>query len=117
VAYYGPRNYGLADMEECLRLAGRSGLHTSVNLLAYPGFTDCPSEAVAMAGFLRRSEVQMVQMRTLNMDRELLEESVGFPHESPMGIDELMNYLREQVPGISFGSKTPYVGRALVHVS
>jgi molybdenum cofactor biosynthesis enzyme MoaA len=81
VAYYGPRNYGLGEMEECLRLARRQGLHTSVNLLIYPGFNDCPSEAGALIDFFRRSEVQMVQMRALSMDRELLEEKVGFPRQ------------------------------------
>ncbi|MGH2444122.1 MAG: radical SAM protein, partial [Chloroflexota bacterium] len=30
-AYYGPRNYGLGDMEESLRVAVRQGLHSSIN--------------------------------------------------------------------------------------
>ena len=114
IAYYGPRNYGLAEMEECLRLARRQGLHTSVNLLAYPGFTDCPSEAQALVDFFRRSEVQMVQLRTLNMDRELLEEKVGFPREPAMGIWPFMQHLRDEIPSITLGSHTPFTGpRAL----
>jgi pyruvate-formate lyase-activating enzyme len=117
VRYYGPRNYGLAEMEQSLRMAGRAGLHTSVNLLAYPGFVDTPSETAAMIDFLRRSEVQMVQMRALNMDRELLEEKVGFPRESGMGIARFMSRLRDELPGIELGSKTPYRGRAREHVS
>jgi hypothetical protein len=117
VAYYGPRNYGLVEMEECLRMARRQGLHTSVNLLAYPGFTDCPSEADALIDFVRRAEVQMVQMRTLNMDRELLEEKVGFPREPAMGIWVLLQRLREELPGLTLASYTPYVGRAHAHVS
>jgi len=117
VAYYGPRNYALEDVEECLRLARRRGLHTSVNLLAYPGFTDTPSEADALGDFLRRADVQVVQMRTLNMDRELLEERVGFPREAAMGIQVFMQRLREEVPGLTMASHTPFVGRARVYVS
>lgn len=117
IAYYGPRNYGLEDMEASLRLARRQGLHTSVNLLAYPGFTDCPSEVEALLDFLRRGDVRMVQMRTLNMDRELLHEKVGFPAERGMGMEELMELLRREIPGITLGSKTPYVGRAHAYVS
>jgi molybdenum cofactor biosynthesis enzyme MoaA len=117
VAYYGPRNYGLDEMEESLRLAARQGLHTSVNLLTYPGFTDCPSEVEALVPFLRRSEVQMVQVRTLTMDRELLEEKVGFPAERGMGIQTMMDRLRAEIPDIEFGSKTPFVGRARAYVS
>jgi molybdenum cofactor biosynthesis enzyme MoaA len=117
VAYYGPRNYGLAEMEECLRLARRQGLHTSINLLAYPGFTDCPSEVEALVAFIARSEVQVVQIRTLNMDRELLEEQVGFPPEEGIGIWSFMERVREEVSGVSLASHTPYAGRAHVYVS
>jgi len=116
-AYYGPRNYGLPDMEECLRLARRQGLHTSINLLSYPGFNDCPSEADALLSFFRRSEVQMVQMRALNMDRELLQERVGFPAERGMGIQAFMDRIRSELPGIVLASHTPFVGRAHAYVS
>jgi molybdenum cofactor biosynthesis enzyme MoaA len=117
IAYYGPRNYGLDDMEESLRLAGRQGLHTSVNLLAYPGYTDCPSEIEALIPFLRASGVRMVQIRTLNMDRELLEEKVGFPAERGIGIDRLIDLLHRELPGIEIGSKTPFMGRVRAYVS
>jgi len=116
-AYYGPRNYGLTDMEECLRLARRQGLHTSINLLIYPGFNDCPSEADALLAFFHRSEVQMVQMRALNMDRELLQERVGFPAECGMGIQSFMDRIRSELPDIVVASHTPFVGRAHAYVS
>lgn len=116
-AYYGPRHYGLAQMEESLRLARQAGLHTSVNLLVYPGFTDTPIELEALIGFLRRGQVQLVQLRTLNMDRELLEEKVGFPPERGVGIECLMERVQAALPEITFGSHTPYVGRARGYVS
>src|SRR5579875_3515685 len=53
IAYYGPRRYGLAEMGESLRIARRQGLHTSVNLLTYPGFNDTPAEIDALIDFLR----------------------------------------------------------------
>jgi pyruvate-formate lyase-activating enzyme len=117
IAYYGPRNYDLRDMEDGLRLARRQGLHTSVNLLAYPGFTDCPAEVEELVGFFRRAEVQMVQMRTLNMDRELLHEKVGFPAESGMGIQAAMERFVDEVPRLTLASHTPFVGRAHAYVS
>lgn len=116
-AYYGPRNYDLGDMEESLRLARRQGLHTSINLLTYPGFTDCPSEVEALIGFFRRADVQMVQIRTLNMDRELLQEKVGFPKEEGIGIQGAMEQFVSQVPHLALASHTPFVGRAHAYVS
>jgi hypothetical protein len=117
VAYYGPRNYDLEDMESSLRLAHRQGLHTSVNLLTYPGFTDCPAEVEELIGFFCRGEVQVVQMRTLNMDRELLREKVGFPAEEGLGIQVAMEQFVAGVPGLTLASYTPYVGRAHAYVS
>jgi pyruvate-formate lyase-activating enzyme len=117
VAYYGPRNYDLTDMEESLRLARRQGLHTSINLLTYPGFTDCPSEADELIAFFRRSEVQMVQIRTLNMDRELLHEKVGFPAEGGVGIQEAMERFTTETPNLALASHTPFLGRAHAYVS
>ena len=60
---------------------------------------------------------QMVQMRTLNMDRELLEEKVGFPREHGIGIERFIETLRRELPGTQLGSKTPFVGRARAYVS
>jgi pyruvate-formate lyase-activating enzyme len=117
VAYYGPRNYNLADMEESLRLARRQGLHTSINLLTYPGFTDSPSEVDELIGFFRRSEVQMVQIRTLNMDRELLHEKVGFPIEGGIGVQAAMERFVAETPDLELASHTPFVGRAHALVS
>jgi hypothetical protein len=62
----------------------------------------------ALVDFLQRGQVQMVQVRTLNMDRELLEEKVGFPREQGAGIETLLDRLREA--GFELGSRTPYVG-------
>jgi pyruvate-formate lyase-activating enzyme len=117
VAYYGPRNYNLTHMEESLRLARRQGLHTSINLLTYPGFTDCLSEVGELIGFFRRSEVQMVQIRTLNMDRELLHEKVGFPAEAGIGIQRAMERFVAETPNLALASHTPFVGRAHAYVS
>jgi hypothetical protein len=79
-----------------------------VNLLTYPGFTDCPSETDALLDFLKRGQVQMVQVRTLNMDRELLEEKVGFPPERGAGIEVMLDRLRGA--GFDLGSRTPFAG-------
>ena len=117
VAYYGPRNYDLGDMEESLRLARRQGLHTSINLLTYPGFTDSPSEVDALIDFFRRSEVGLVQIRTLNMDRELLHEKVGFPTEGGIGIQAATERFVAETSNLQLASHTPFVGRAHAFVS
>jgi hypothetical protein len=56
-------------------------------------------------------------MRTLNMDRELLREKVGFPAEPGMGIQAAMERFVDEVPGLTLASHTPFVGRAHAYVS
>jgi hypothetical protein len=51
------------------------------------------------------------------MDRELLQEKVGFPDEAGVGIDRFMDAVRSQLPDISFASHTPFVGKAREYVS
>ena len=59
----------------------------------------------------------MIQMRTLNMDRELLAEKGGLPRRTRIGIDRFMDVVRREIPGIELGSKTPFIGRARAYVS
>jgi hypothetical protein len=56
-------------------------------------------------------------MRTLNMDRELLHEKVGFPNERGMGIEVFMDRMRAAMPGVRLTSSTPYEGRVRAYVS
>jgi hypothetical protein len=46
------------------------------------------------------------------MDRELLDEQVGFPAERGMGIAQLMDRIRVELPRARLASYTPYVGPA-----
>jgi hypothetical protein len=59
----------------------------------------------------------MVQLRALNMDRELLQERIGFPAERGMGIQAFMDQIRNELPNIVLASHTPFVGRAHAYVS
>jgi hypothetical protein len=46
------------------------------------------------------------------MDRELLDEQVGFPAERGMGIAQLMDRIRVELPRARLASYTRYVGPA-----
>jgi hypothetical protein len=51
------------------------------------------------------------------MDRELLQEQVGFPVERGIGIQAAMERFVDAVPGLALASHTPFVGRAHAYVS
>lgn len=81
-AYYRPTGYTLDDVLESVRLAVRSGLRVSLNLLTHPGVTDAVEEVEAAQALLSEVEVAMVQTRTLNIDPEVYFGAVGRPAET-----------------------------------
>jgi pyruvate-formate lyase-activating enzyme len=96
-AYYRPIGYGLDEVLESVRLAVRSGVRTSLNLLTHPGVTDDEREVRAAETFLRGSGVALLQTRTLNIDPQWYFDAVGRP-QRPLGMREALTRLRACVP-------------------
>lgn len=99
-AYHRPA-YRLADVKNSLKLAVRAGVYTSLNLLVFPGLTDCPSEQAALLDLVTETGLHMVQLRNLNIDPALMEPLL--PREEPAGIGALIEELR-RVPGLTVGN-------------
>jgi hypothetical protein len=93
-AYYQPRGYTAQDVRRSIRLAADSGLHVALNLLTFPGFTDCESEVEALLELIRAEGVHEVQVRTLNIDLEMLRAAVPAPQGRALGIAALLDTLR-----------------------
>ena len=92
-AYYRPDRYGIEDVLESIRRACAAGLRVSLNLLTFPGVTDEEAELEAMERFLRRTRVEMVQTRTLNIDPAVYRQAVGAP-VAPHGMLEVLARVR-----------------------
>jgi pyruvate-formate lyase-activating enzyme len=93
-AYYRPAGYALDDVLESIRLAARSGLRVSLNLLTHPGVTDEAAEVAAATSFLREARVALVQTRTLNIDPHVYFSCVGRPLE-PIGMRAALEAIRQ----------------------
>jgi pyruvate-formate lyase-activating enzyme len=70
-AYYNPRGYSFADVEESIGVVVRAGGHASINLLCFPGVTDTDAELEALCGLIERTGLHRIQLRNLNLDPEL----------------------------------------------
>lgn len=92
-AYYRPIGYDLDDVFASIRLASAEGLRVSLNLLTHPGVTDDREELDAMREFLRGTNVDMIQTRTLNIDPEWYFDTVGRPAQ-PVGMREAIAQMR-----------------------
>jgi len=109
-AYYHPRGYGLAEVEESVAAVVRAGGFASLNLLCFPGVTDTPAELEALSGLARRTGLHMVQLRNLNIDPDLYRNSLPRGAVEPgRGMRWLRRTLGRRVPGLRFGCFNPAV--------
>ncbi|HBC91696.1 MAG TPA: radical SAM protein [Pelotomaculum sp.] len=102
-AYYRPAGFGLAEVRNSIAKAVSGGVQTSLNLLVFPGLTDREEEEAALIELIRDTGVNMVQLRNLNIDPNLLRRHVPLSSGSTRGVPELVHALRE-LPGLTVGS-------------
>lgn len=93
-AYYKPRGYTFADVRRSIRVCADLGVHVAMNLLTFPGYTDAEGEIEALLALIADGGVNEVQVRTLNIDREMLRASVPPPAGAARGIARLLERLR-----------------------
>jgi hypothetical protein len=93
-AYYKPRGYTFADVRRSIRLCADAGVHVALNLLTFPGYTDADGEVAALLDLVRAEGVHEVQVRTLNIDLEMLRAEVPPPLGRPLGIARFLDALR-----------------------
>ena len=94
-AYYKPRGYSLEDVRRSIQLCADQGVWVALNLLTFPGYTDCTGEIEALCQLIRTHGVQEVQVRTLNIDREMLVDAMPRPSGEEQGIRSLLRALSE----------------------
>ena len=108
-AYFRPRGYSFADVTTSIELALARKKFVAINYLNCPGFSDTPGEANALAGFLRQFPITMIQWRNLNFDplRYWQKMAAAAPSGDPMGMEILLQQIREQFPDLKFGYFNP----------
>jgi pyruvate-formate lyase-activating enzyme len=107
-AYYAPRGYAFAEVEESLRRVVRAGGHAAINLLCFPGVTDTTAERDALAGLVERTGLHLVQLRNLNIDPDLYR--AALPPGSVArgrGMRWLRDELARRFPQLRFGYFNP----------
>jgi hypothetical protein len=93
-AYYKPRGYSLADVRRSIRLCADSGVWVALNLLTFPGYTDCRGELDGLLELVAVEGVHEVQVRTLNIDREMFRDTMPEAEGPEGGIQSLIAALR-----------------------
>ncbi len=113
-AYYQPKRYRFPALIESIRIARRAGVYVSLNLLMMPGWTDVEEEVDSLVRLINDENVNMVQLRTLNIDPDLYTAHVPRPEGRTLGIPELLRVLTTQCSGLVLGNHSPQVRKGEV---
>ena len=108
-AYFRPNGYGFAQVLESIDLAIARGKHVAINYLNCPGFTDSAQEAAALAVFLEKHPVHLIQWRNLNFDPRRYLQIMGqaAPLGPPVGMQPLLQMIRKRFNALPFGYFNP----------
>lgn len=106
--YYRPKKYTFDDVRETLRLMRRHDRYRSINYLVFPGVTDTDDELDAISSFIEETDLDLIQMRNLNIDPELYRERLpaGTVREG-FGMGVFMERLQERFPHLHYGYFNP----------
>ncbi len=112
ISYHRPQGYELSDVIDSIKYARDQGVFVSLNLLAFPGFTDREEEACALLDFVRKNRVNMIQFRNLNIDPDRLLRHVSAGGEA-LGMVNLLALLQEEMPEVNLASYSHTVKRGI----
>jgi pyruvate-formate lyase-activating enzyme len=107
-AYYRPVDYELEDVFQSLRVMRDHGGLRAINYLVFPGVTDTDEELAALGEFIKDVDLEMIQMRNLNIDPEVYRRQLpaGSVREG-MGMGRFMKRLQERFAHLRFGYFNP----------
>ena len=108
--YYKPKDYKFSDVVKSIKNAKKKNGFVSINYLVMPGFTDLSEENNALLSFLEETNIDMIQWRNLNYDpmeyfRKM--KLVGSNSNNMIGIDKVINSVKEKYPNIMNGYFNP----------
>lgn len=111
LAYYAPRDYGWDNVRASIAAARAQGVFVSLNLLTYPGLTDTPAETEALLEFIGKYDINMVQIRNLNIDPDYFAGKIPLDGREVLGINRFIEILKTEIPGLAVGNYTKPVSK------
>jgi pyruvate-formate lyase-activating enzyme len=99
--YHRPKGYTIEGVVDSLVLAKEMGIYTSINLLVLPGFTDREEEVEGWVELIRRTRLDLIQMRNLNIDPDLYLKEMG--GGQGIGVSKMIEILKREFPFLQFG--------------
>jgi pyruvate-formate lyase-activating enzyme len=101
--YFRPVGYKFCDILKSIEIAKKYNKFVSINLFIFPGFSDSASQIKALVKFLRKTKVDMIQWRNLNIDPEYYLKQLPCKKLNPQGVLYLINTIKKEFPKIKHG--------------
>jgi len=106
--YYRPQKYDFGDVVASMQVMKRARRFLSINYLVFPGLSDTEEELAALVDLLALTDLDLVQMRNLNIDPEVYRAALPAGSLHPgFGIRRLVERLRDRFPHLRFGYFNP----------
>ncbi len=99
--YHRPQGYTFGRIVDSLIRAKKKGIFTSINLLVFPGFTDREEEVKGLIGLIKKTNLDLIQMRNLNIDPDLYLKTMG--KGEGIGISQMISVVSREFPSLKFG--------------
>lgn len=99
--YHKPKGYSFRKVVDSLVVAKEKGIYTSINLLVFPGFTDRETEVEGLIRLIKKTNLDLIQMRNLNIDPDLYMEAMG--KGGGIGISKMVEILKREFPSLQLG--------------
>lgn len=99
--YHRPRRYKFKEVLDSLISAKEKGIYTSINLLVLPGFTDRGEQVEGLIELIKKTRLNLIQMRNLNIDPDLYLNAMG--EGEGVGISRMIEILKREFPSLQFG--------------
>ncbi|MDR3559926.1 MAG: radical SAM protein [Negativicutes bacterium] len=101
-------NYLLDAVQESILYAKSKGVYVSLNMLLLPGLNDQPEELAAWLEFLVAASVDMIQLRNLTIDPDVIWAAVP-PDKPSLGVRAFVDALRQNLPQMRIGNFSRYI--------
>ena len=102
-AYYHPRNYDFEDVVTSISLSEEMGLYTMINYLVFPGISDQEEELEALIDMIRKTGVNFIHLKNLNIDPQLYLRKMPNVASRPIGMKRMVAVIQEEFPDIELG--------------
>ncbi|HDD45078.1 MAG TPA: radical SAM protein [Candidatus Desulfofervidus auxilii] len=101
--YYRPLNYNFKDVKKTIKIAKEKGLFVMINYLTFPGLSDTREEIDALKRLIEETEIDLIQLKNLNIDPFLYCRKMDFPYTAGLGMKYLLKELKDNFPQLTFG--------------